>query len=148
MIRNLHNIFPSLMLLILTVSACSNPKTQDIESKTNNPDNEFEIRMKYFLDNDDDSYTQKVAYQELFGREKAIQEAKEYCNKLNQGKNKIPIINDINDDLTKKVKENKITEKESKAIFSVYSSIHFIAQDIYCPQHREIQQIPLKERLK
>lgn len=145
MIRNFYKIFPSLVLLILTVSACSNEKTQDIESKTNNPDNEFEFRIKYFLDNDIDK---KVAYRELFGRDKAIQEAKEYCNKLDQGKAKIAIINDLGDDLTNKVKENKITEKESKAIFGVYSTIHFIAQDIYCPQHREKEQIPLKERLK
>ncbi|MDM3849012.1 MAG: hypothetical protein PT119_03290 [Aphanizomenon gracile PMC627.10] len=135
------------MLLILTISACSNKETQDIVSKTNNPDNELEFRIKDFLDHEGD-IDQKVAYRELFGREKAIQEAKEYCNKLDQGKNKIAIINDLSDDLTKKVDENKITEKERKAIFSVYNTIHFIAQDIYCPQHREKEQIPLKERLK
>jgi hypothetical protein len=38
------------MLLILTTSACSNKETQDIVSKTNNPDNELEFRIKYFLE--------------------------------------------------------------------------------------------------
>lgn len=144
MIRNFCKIFPSLVLLILTVSACSNEKLKTIDSKANNPDNEFEFRINYFLEDND----KKVAYRELFGRDKAIQEAKEYCNKLDQGKNKTTIMTDIYDDLTNKVKENKITEKESKAIFGVYSTIHFIAQDIYCPQHRDKEQIPLKERLK
>ncbi len=144
MIRNFYKIFPSLLLLILTVSACSNEKLKTIESKANNPDNEFEFRIKYFLEDNDE----KVAYRELFGREKAIQEAKEYCNKLDQGKAKIAIINDLGDDLKKKFDENKITEKERKAIFGVYSTIHFTAQDIYCPQHRDKEQIPLKERLK
>ncbi|MBD2362968.1 hypothetical protein H6G36_17555 [Anabaena minutissima FACHB-250] len=146
MIRRYWKIWSSVALLIFSISACSNGKIQDTKSNTNSPDNEFEYQLNFFLKEEDSSV--RVAYQQLFGKDKSIQEAKEYCKKLDQGKNKITLVNEIYDDLTKKVKDNTITEREQKAIFTVHSTIQFTAQDIYCPQHRDKTQIPLNERLK
>ncbi|MFN6527519.1 hypothetical protein [Nostoc sp. ChiSLP03a] len=145
MIRSYWKIWSSVALLILSISACSNGKIQDTKSNTNSPDDEFEYQLNFFLQDADSSV--RVAYQQLFGKDKSIQEAKEYCIKLDQGKNSLSLMTDKYDELTQKVKENKITKRERDAISNVYSTIHRTAQDIYCPQHRDKDQIPLNERL-
>lgn len=144
MIRRYWKIWSSVALLILTISACSNGKIQDTKSNTNSPDNEFEYQLNFFLQDADSSV--RVVYQQIFGKDKSIQEAKEYCIKLDQGKNALSLMTDKYDELTQKVKENKITERESNAILKVYSTIHWTARDVYCPQHRDKHQIPLNER--
>ncbi|QFS49505.1 hypothetical protein [Nostoc sphaeroides] len=132
---------------ILIISGCSNQtKSDSSKDSVNDKDANFELNIKYFLDNT--ALKEKVVFDELFGIEKSKVEAKEYCKRLDSGENKINILNQSADSLKEKVDKHIINQKESDAIFSVTSMIHLTAQDIYCPQHRDNSQIPLKERLK
>ncbi|MEH1933878.1 MAG: hypothetical protein V7L14_09130 [Nostoc sp.] len=121
MMRRYWKIWSSVALLILTISACLNGKIPDVKSNSNNPDDDFEYQLNYFLKEEDSSV--KVAYQQLFGRDKSIQEAKKYCTKLDQGKNNLTLQTDKYDELTQKLKENKITERERDAIFNIFYDI-------------------------
>jgi hypothetical protein len=143
-----------MVFLILNISACSTAKEENINSNTprnennsnnKNPDDEFEYQLNYMLQDDSAA---KVAYQQLFGKEKSISEAKEYCNKLDKGVNKLNLTNSKYDELNQKVDEDKITERERDTILKIYFYIYRNSQDIYCPQHRDKEQIPLNERLK
>jgi len=134
-------ISPIFALLILSISACSN-----VKSNGNNLDDKFELELNYFLKDEDSSI--KVAYQELFGIDKSIKEAKEYCMELDQGKSQLGLLTVKYDELNDKIKGNTISAKERDAIINVYHAIYYAAQDIYCPQHRDKEQIPLNERLK
>ncbi|MBH8563743.1 hypothetical protein I8748_16355 [Nostoc sp. CENA67] len=138
-------ILSSVALLIFSINACSTAKSENENVKNNSHDDEFEYELNYMLE--DDSAT-KVAYQQLFGREKSISEAKEYCNKLDKGASKLNLINNKYDELTNKIDEDKITERERDTILKIYFTIYRTSQNIYCPQHRDKEQIPLNERLK
>ena len=72
----------------------------------------------------------------------------EYCQLLNKGVSKEEIRSYHIQTGTDLISQGKITPEESADIDILNISIELAAQETYCPEHRSIEQIPIKERLK
>lgn len=129
----------SIFLLLITLYSCS--------SKNSN----FNAELNQLLNSSkssDINARQKKIFDELYGWDKAKKQGIEYCQKLNKGISKEEIRSSNLATGLELISQGKLTPEESADIDIINISIELAAQKVYCPEHRDVGQIPIKERLK
>jgi len=111
----------------------------------------FEDKLFYYLnDSRDPDFIERrnKIFNELYGLEKAKNKGLEYCKLLYNGVSKEEVIEERVYKHINLMSEKKITAEEAADISLVEIAIELAAQETYCPEHKSIEQIPIKERLK
>ncbi|AFY47886.1 hypothetical protein Nos7524_2033 [Nostoc sp. PCC 7524] len=129
----------SFILILIFLNSCSSK------------DSVFNTELNQLLNSsksNDINARQKKIFDELYGWEKAKKQGMEYCQMLNKGISKDEIRSHNIATGLELISQGKLTPEESADIDIINISIELAAQKSYCPDHRDVGQIPLKDRLK
>lgn len=88
---------------------------------------------------------QREIFNQIYTRESAEKEAKEYCNKRNSEKTE----NEINEENANwQINLKNVTPEEASYLLAIRVSLQTIGLYVYCPQYKNKQLPPLKDRIK
>lgn len=156
-LTNLATPMSCISLFILsTLAACSSSDSKfgGISSSQSSPlskDSKFEDKLSSYLNDSRDSDIKErnnKMFNNLYGFNKARNQGIEYCKSLSSGVSKDEAMQTRIGRNMNLLSENKITSEEASSISWIDTAIELAAKEIYCPEHRDIGQIPIKERLE
>ncbi|WP_427161743.1 hypothetical protein ACQFX9_09350 [Aliinostoc sp. HNIBRCY26] len=127
------------LLILITLNSCS---SQD--SKFNN-----ELKQLFSSSKSEEINSRhKKLFDELYGWDKARKQGIEYCQMLSKGISKEEIRSNHIATGLELISQGKLTPEESADIDIINISIELAAQKVYCPEHRDVGQIPIRDRFK